>query len=742
MHPKQTTAVPETISVSSFKSRSYPSVRSSFTKIPLKHNLVHKTGIPLSINIVLQNYQEKLPLTSENEVIRCDFCKSYINPFTEIISPGLQWKCNLCYTINNAKIPFDKINSQYDSSQFHNNNIIQTNNTNKNLFNVEQNYLTNINCYNMVELNNLSYELHAAPQYVLKSPPQQIYVFLIEVSYISIKNKIFSTVMDILLNCVEDSNKKRANFCFVFYNTQVFVLKKNNSLLILNDLDEIPSLFTDDILFTHQELGLYINEPNNIHTNIKDNKESKFNPEIIKEHFENDFIKGSDFAGAVITAKKILQKTGGTIISFLSSLPDTGKGVIEKNNNFYKEIASELSQFAISLSYFLFPQTNIELQTLNILSKFTGGSLNYYPNYNGNDLYFTTKLADDLNSFFDLSVGSDAICRIRANKGINIINYYGNFHQKKHELLSFSNFNPSHSITIECEVNDIHSNSICFQAAMLRTINGKKMIKILNFNIPVDEQNSVYTNLDVNMISHFMAISSTVKSQNGCEYKNGIDYVNKNTRNIIKKYKDFTNQVNGLFLPPSLHALPLLSLSICKSIVLRPSNYTPMDYRLFYSYLLLNAYSRTVDFILYPVLLPLHEILCIDTPIDDLLVYAVNLSLDFLEVDGFYLLDTGATIFFFIGFESHRTAPDQVIDPEIQTGRFILERYDNEMSNKINEIVSKLRENRHLNPNFIVVRDTENTNIFKDIFFSYFVEDKSHSLEGINGYLQMLRNDK
>lgn len=704
---KQVNTIPEKIIVSDFKTQKYTNFRSSFTKIPYQHSLLKTTGIPFVITLNLENYTKRLKnISNNNDIIRCEYCKSYINPYIEIIHPGLQWKCNLCYTINKVDVPFEKQNE-----------IRQSKNTK--YFDIEHNIENNVGCYNLSEINELCYELQASPKYILKTPPPQTIVFIFEISYFCNKNNIFSSSFEILLNILEEYNKK-TKFCFMFCNTRAFVLRKDGSLLVVSDFDDVPIFFTDDIFFEAKNLKIDLRK--------------------LLHFFENDYIKGNDFGGALVLSKKMLQKTGGTIISFLSSVPNIGKGAVDQKNTFYKDIALEFSHLAISHGFCLFPQTNIDLSVISEISKKTGGFINYYPNYNGNELYFTTKLANDLSSYFDLNIGCDAICRIRANKGVTIKKYYGTFTQKKHELLSFCNFNPSQSITFECEVKDIYSTSICFQAAMLRTVNGSKMIHIQNFVIPVDFQNMVYNYTNPSAIAHFLAIKAVSLSEDGIKYNAGTDFIINTLKNIMKRYKENTSQ-NNLNLPSSLHALPLLCLSACKTVNLRHSNYTPADYRIYYSYLINTSYPKVVDYILYPLLIPLHDLINKESvTIENIHESAVNLSLNYLEVDGFYLLDTGVTMFFFVGCECDNQLVDLVIDSDVPTGRFILENHDNAVSQKINCIIAKLRDERFLSPNSVLVRDTESTNIFKDIFFSYFVEDKSHGLPSYKQFLDTLKD--
>src|ERR1700678_3086960 len=70
--------------------------RSTITAIPDQQGAMKSSGIPLVINVTLENYENPDVPLCEGEIVRCDYCKSYLNPFIEIVPPGLKWKCNIC----------------------------------------------------------------------------------------------------------------------------------------------------------------------------------------------------------------------------------------------------------------------------------------------------------------------------------------------------------------------------------------------------------------------------------------------------------------------------------------------------------------------------------------------------------------------------------------------------------------------------------------------------------------------
>ncbi|EOB13378.1 Protein transport protein SEC24 [Nosema bombycis CQ1] len=192
---------------------------STFLGIPHNLSIIKQSEIPFTINILPENYNEdkdSIPI-SEDDIIRCSSCKSYINPYVEIIPPGLKWKCNLCFNINELSLP---ISSNRRSS-----------NNDTSGFSLIQNAINNFNTYNRIELRSTVYELHAPSNYSIRTPSSTILCFLIEASYESLKYGMFKIVLkSILENLENNSFELRAKMIFIFYNSQVMVLSKGSNV--------------------------------------------------------------------------------------------------------------------------------------------------------------------------------------------------------------------------------------------------------------------------------------------------------------------------------------------------------------------------------------------------------------------------------------------------------------------------------------------------------------------------------
>lgn len=677
--------------------------RSTITGIPDHQDITKSSGIPFVINVIMENYEEEnIPLW-RGEIIRCDYCKSYLNPFIEIIPPGLKWRCNICLLTNNLSVAF-QVTSRGPS---------QCSNEFNPKINANYNYLH----YTKTELRSTVYELVAPPNYSLKTPSPPFLCFLIEATFESVKNRTIGAVVRSILGGLNlQTFDSRSRMMFGFFDSSVYLLNRNGDIVIIPDATFIPFFLVDDFL-------LPLSHPVNVNN-------------LEKFFMENKSTK-NNYGDAIRVIQSVLDGNNGCILSFLTTHPNIGPGLVDPNQSglrckstFYKELAAYLSKQAISVTQFLFPRLNMEIPTISVLSKYTGGMIYYYPNFDGNDPTFATKLANDLASHLDLNIGLYGVCRVRASKCVFIKEYFGSVHHRSTDLLAFSTFFPPHSFSFEVEVSrDENLKAVCFQVAILRTLRtGERRIRVLNFCIEKVPK-SLYSLVDAHAIAHAFAMKAfffEAQSKGA-----GNEYLNKSMKSIVKAYKHFANAT--VFLPNALEVLPVLMLSLCKSIPLRPSSYTPTDYKSYYIYLISNSYPKLVDTIIYPTLIALHKLDVIQP---------LNLTLNCLEMNGLYMLDTGVTIFFFVARDCDHSLPDLLFDPSIGSGRFIFDPEENQFSSIVCEIIRNVRSNRYLTPNYVLVRDDGSSSIYRDIFFTYFVEDDSHGLPSCSKYLELLKQSQ
>lgn len=678
--------------------RSY--YRSTVTALPSQQDALRAAGIPLVISVMLENYEDDGAPLCEGEIVRCDYCKSYLNPFIEVIPPGLRWKCNICLQTNNLATAFQVTSRgpSHDSDQF----------------DPRANAVYNHAFYDRTELRSTVYELVAPPSYSLKTPSPPILCFLIEATFESIRHRtIDAVVRSVLAGLNPQSFDPRSRMMFAFFDSAVYLLRRDGDFAVVSDATFVPFFLDDDFLFPLSHV---------------------VDAESLERLFMESKSTKNNYGDALRVVQTLLGSTGGCILSFLTTHPNMGAGAVDPNQPglrcksvFYKELAGHLSKQAVSVSHFLFPRLSIELPTLGVLSKYTGGMVYYYPNFDGSDPTFATKLANDLASHLDINIGLSGVCRVRTSKCVFMKEYFGSLHHRSTDLLAFSTFFPPHSFSFEIEVSKAEGvRAMCFQVAILRTLRtGERRIRVLNFCIDKAAQ-SVYSLADPYAIAHAFALKAFFFE---AETKGaGGEYLNKSMKSIVKQYKQFSNTTT--LLPATLDPLPMLMLSLCKSIPLRPASYTPMDYKSYYIYLMSNSYPKLVDAIIYPTLVALHR--------EDM--HPLNLTLNSLEMNGLYLLDTGVTIFFFVARDCDPALPDMLFDVSQGSERFIFDPEENSLSIRVCEVVRSIRSNRHLTPNYVLVRDNGTSSIYRDIFFTYFIEDESHGLPSYSKYLEQLQS--
>lgn len=76
--------------------------RCSLTKIPKTNAVMAKTKLSFGVTVTPFPLDEApVPLGSSN-IVRCNRCRTYLNPYVEIMDQGARWKCNQCFLVNDC----------------------------------------------------------------------------------------------------------------------------------------------------------------------------------------------------------------------------------------------------------------------------------------------------------------------------------------------------------------------------------------------------------------------------------------------------------------------------------------------------------------------------------------------------------------------------------------------------------------------------------------------------------------
>lgn len=144
-------------------------------KIPRNSTLLSKLKIPFAVTISpypkALREKENVPVAnstnSNYQIVRCRRCRSYLNPYVEIMDQGSRWKCSLCFVVNDfpPNYDFDTRREQYvDRSE-------------------------------KIELKCPIYEFIAPSEYMVRPPQAPAYLFVIDVSWSSVSTGNFSFIV-------------------------------------------------------------------------------------------------------------------------------------------------------------------------------------------------------------------------------------------------------------------------------------------------------------------------------------------------------------------------------------------------------------------------------------------------------------------------------------------------------------------------------------------------------------------
>lgn len=136
--------------------------RCTLTRIPKSPAVSSKTKLSFGLSVTpFPIGAEEVPVAPPSSpILRCTRCRTYLNPYAELIDSGARWKCNLCYLINDFPTTYD-----YDPQ-------------------TQQRFDRNAK----VELHCPVYEFIAPQEYMVRPPQAPAYVFLLDVTYAAISS--------------------------------------------------------------------------------------------------------------------------------------------------------------------------------------------------------------------------------------------------------------------------------------------------------------------------------------------------------------------------------------------------------------------------------------------------------------------------------------------------------------------------------------------------------------------------
>mmetsp|Transcript_2959 Transcript_2959/g.4320 ORF Transcript_2959/g.4320 Transcript_2959/m.4320 type:complete len:922 (+) Transcript_2959:319-3084(+) len=540
-------------------------IRSTMKVVPKSPNLLKQYGLPFGCVIqpfAKQIRNEKIPKVSSGRhgIVRCSECKAYISPFAMIIG-GRRWQCHLCGSMN-------EIRSSYYSPP--------------------DDKGVRVDIDERKELTHGSVEFYAPKEYGSSVPKAPVYVFLIDVSYNAIQNGSVEIVADTILSILTHlSSEVRTKVAFITFNSTIHFYNLNAKLSNPQMLC-VPELEKTIIPLRHDLLV-------NLHTNFELVKKLLT---MLPRLFKDSVDPHSCLSAALKTAGRLIKRTGGKILSFVSTIPKLGpipfterenhasyndenkeQELLKPTNEKYRDLSLWFVKDYISINMFITSKSYFDIASIFPLIKYTAGSVKYYPKFEDDrdKSAFQYDLADCLTR----EQGFDGVLRVRLSTGLEIKNFYGNCFIRGHDILALPNLDESQVYSIELVYKDsfLSTANVGIQAAILYTNSAsERMVRVHNLVLPISSSlTDIYRYTDTPTM---VSLLGKIAADDFPEKK--LSVLRTQIENsVVKSLQSYTKEVsgtvtNGVVVPYSMRYLPLLYSSLLKTTFFSSNTSAPV----------------------------------------------------------------------------------------------------------------------------------------------------------------------
>nr|XP_035140832.2 protein transport protein Sec24A isoform X5 [Callithrix jacchus] len=689
--------------------------RCTLTSIPQTQALLNKAKLPLGL--LLHPFKDLvLPVVTSSTIVRCRSCRTYINPFVSFLDQR-RWKCNLCYRVNDVPEEF--------------------------LYNP----LTRVygEPHRRPEVQNATIEFMAPSEYMLRPPQPPVYLFVFDVSHNAVETGYLNSVCQSLLDNLDVlPGNTRTKIGFITFDSTIHFYSLQEGLsqpqmLIVSDIEDV-----------------FIPMPDNLLVNLNESKELvqdllKTLPQMFTKTLETQSALGP----ALQAAFKLMSPTGGRMSVFQTQLPTLGVGALKPreepnhrssakdihltpSTDFYKKLALDCSGQQVAVDLFLLSGQYSDLASLGCISRYSAGSVYYYPSYHyRHNPVQVQKLQKELQRYLTRKIGFEAVMRIRCTKGLSIHTFHGNFFVRSTDLLSLPNVNPDAGYAVQMSVEESLTDIqlVSFQSALLYTSSkGERRIRVHTLCLPVvSTLNDVFLGADIQAISGLLANMAVDRSMTA-SLSDARDALVNAVIDSLSAYRSsvLSNQQPGLMVPFSLRLFPLFVLALLKQKSFQTGTNARLDERIFAMcqvknqplvYLMLTTHPNLyrVDNLSDEGALNINDRTIPQPPI-------LQLSVEKLSRDGAFLMDAGSVLMLWVGKNCAQSFLSQVLGVQnyasIPQPMTDLPELGTPESARIVTFISWLREQRPFFPILYVIRDESP---MKANFLQNMIEDRTES---------------
>mmetsp|Transcript_15575 Transcript_15575/g.31443 ORF Transcript_15575/g.31443 Transcript_15575/m.31443 type:complete len:1061 (-) Transcript_15575:340-3522(-) len=722
-------------------------LRSTVSKIVNNQSAATNTRLPIGLvckpmagDVGTENDEIEVVDFGATGIVRCKRCRTYINPYVTWADNGRRWRCNICGMQNDVPSTYfshlDNNGQRRDRDQ-------------------------------RPELARCSVEFVAPADYMVRPPQPAVYFFVIDVSEPAIVSGMLHNTARAIKASLDDlPGGDRAQIGFITFDAHIHFYNLSPKLasphmIVVSDITDVILPLPEDILVNLADSRAVVDA-------LLDSLTSMF---------KSSNSPSSCTGPALIAAKRVIQHVGGKLLLFQSSLPTIGEGALKMRDNprllgsdkehtmlnaedtFYKTHAVDFSRVQICIDTFLFAAQYTDVATLSVLSKYTAGSTYFYPAYVA--ARDGPRYEHDLHHDLTRATAFESVMRVRATRGVRFSNFYGNYFIRGTDLLALPNCTSDSSFSLDMAYDEavLSAQAITIQAALLYTsAAGERRIRVHTMVIPVTTSVAEMTeSLDIDCAMNLLAKQATeIAQKTGME--NARQRVSQITVDIMRASRlqpgggmqqPYGQQAAApVAIPSCLLLLPLYSMSLQKSAVVRGGNDTRVDERAYFQQLLLNMDIEESKVFIYPRMFSIHD-MTTDTglPSDNAdedcptagpnqvrLPSILNLSYERLSSNGIFLLENGHDLFMWMG---------RAVNPAILNTLFGLNSLEgadmqnlrinpenSDFSSRLDAVITALRADRARYMQLHFIREGDG---YAEAYFArYLIEDRANFTGGMS----------
>ena len=514
--------------------------------IPADKNLFREMHFPIGCIVRPMN---DIPVDTASQVNRCTVCGCYMNPYARFFNAGWSWECPVCYTINETAQGYHVVLGM-DGKR--------------------------IDAKDRVELCKESYEIVAPAEYMDRPPQKRAYVFVFEVSNEVNVAEIFKIVKAIQV-IIGEKSQECISVSFLTFGkfVQVYDLKLGitQQLPALSDICLSPQSAEDDIGCSDVELpspiGNYFVRPSDAESALSSAME--YIGTLSSEE------PASAFGTALVVSTKLLEMSGGRIITFTSSTALKS----DKYTGVNKSLKTVDSDSFIVAATKISSKTNICIDTIlltNLLAS-VPRDISQFSYKTGGEFFVIqpTELERDINATIEQIVRPnyvlEAVLRIRSTKGLSVSDYFGGTFPLSSDLHTIGScgMHRSFAFVLKYDEDELKQQYVILQSALLYTnTQRERRIRVHTKRLLVTNNvQKIYEGLNAISIVNIwarVAAHSTLKALRKPVLR-ALDSFGNAVNFFYLSYRRLVGKVHAgqLRLPYSLRNCPLLLCALCNS---------------------------------------------------------------------------------------------------------------------------------------------------------------------------------